>query len=60
METLIALLSVLGIAWHLIARYSLHVAPKTSGWPLLAVIALGGVPLAITMPHDLAAGDIEK
>lgn len=58
METLIAVLSVLGIACHLIARYGFHVAPRTSGWPLLTVIALGGAPLAVTMLRGIVAGEI--
>ncbi len=58
METLIAALSVLGIATYLIARCGLHVAPRTSGWPLLAVIALGGAPLAVTLLRGIVAGEI--
>ena len=58
METLIAALAVFGIAWHLITRYGWHVAPRTSGWPLLAVIALGGAPLAVTLLRGVVAGEI--
>ena len=58
METLIAALALFGIAWHLIARYSLHVSPGMARWPLLAVIALGGAPLAVTLLRGIVAGEI--
>ena len=58
METWIAVLAVLGIAWHLVARYGIHVSTRTAGWPLIAVIALGGVPLAVTMIRGIAADEI--
>ncbi len=58
METWIAVAAVLGISGHLIARHGFHLSAGTSAWPLLAVIALGGTPLALTMARGIAAGDI--
>ena len=44
-ETLIAALTLLAIALHLLFRHSLHLSARTSNFPLFAALLIGGVPL---------------
>ncbi len=41
----IAAMAIAAIAVHLVLRFGMAVSPTTAAWPLLAALALGGVPL---------------
>jgi heavy metal translocating P-type ATPase len=56
-ETWIALLSILGIAVYLVARFLLHVPPRLSNWSLIAVL-LAGTPLLFDLLKKLAAFEV--
>ena len=43
--TLIAVLAIAGILLHLLLRFGFHASTTTARAPLLAVLALGGIPL---------------
>ena len=47
--TIIAAAAVAAIGAHLISRFGLRANPRTSQVPLLAVLALGGIPLVIEL-----------
>jgi hypothetical protein len=44
-STIIAVLSILAIALHLLFRFGFRTAPGTCQIPLLATLVLGGLPL---------------
>ncbi len=47
--TTIAALAVMAIALHLALRFGFHVVPKWNRIPLLATLAIGGVPLIVEL-----------
>ncbi|MGN6507578.1 MAG: heavy metal translocating P-type ATPase [Tepidisphaeraceae bacterium] len=53
-EAAIAILAILGILIHLILRYAADVPVAWQNAPLLAVLALGGLPLVVTLAIRLA------
>jgi heavy metal translocating P-type ATPase len=56
-ETWIALLSILGIAVYLVARFLFHVPPRISNWSLIAVL-LTGTPLLFDLVKKLIALEV--
>jgi len=56
-ETWIALLSILGIAVYLVARFLLHLPPRLSNWSLIAVL-LAGTPLLFDLLKKLIAFEV--
>jgi hypothetical protein len=56
LERYIAAISVIAIAWHLIARYAFHAPAHLSEWPLIAALVIGGVPLTSTLLRGVAQG----
>src|SRR5258708_40330627 len=56
-DSLIATLTAIAIACHLILRFALHAAPQVALLPLYAAIALGGAPLIWTLVRKLLARD---
>src|SRR5258708_9454247 len=56
-DSLIATLTAIAIACHLILRFALHAAPQVALLPLYAAIALGGAPLIWTLVRKLFARD---
>jgi heavy metal translocating P-type ATPase len=55
-EMYIAALCVFTIAWHLIARYALHVSANAAARPLIVALVVGGAPLLITLISGALAG----
>ena len=51
--TVIAALSIVGIALHLVLRFGFHTAPGTYQIPLLATLVLGGLPLLYDLLRKL-------
>lgn len=49
----IALLALTGIAFHLALRFGLQIPAPARDWPLLAVLALGGTPLVVSLAAAL-------
>ncbi|HEX7681283.1 MAG TPA: HAD-IC family P-type ATPase, partial [Thermoanaerobaculia bacterium] len=56
-ETWIALLSILGIAVYLVARFLFHVPPRISNWSLIAVL-FAGIPLLFDLLKKLFALEV--
>ncbi len=52
----IAVIAILGIATHLILRYSLHWSKFQQNLPLLLVLILGGIPLVFVLIQKSLAG----
>jgi cation transport ATPase len=55
-STLIALFAALGIIAYLLSRYSLHLPLIQCRWILMAVLAVGGVPLVIGLTKKALTG----
>jgi P-type E1-E2 ATPase len=51
--TVIAALSIAAIFLHLVLRFGFHTTPRTSQIPLLATLALGGLPLLYDLLRKL-------
>ncbi|NOT45884.1 MAG: heavy metal translocating P-type ATPase [Acidobacteria bacterium] len=51
--TIIAVGAAVGILAHVALRYAFHVTPAVYQWPLLATLALGGVPLLYDLLRQL-------
>jgi hypothetical protein len=58
LERYIAAISIIAIAWQLIARYAFHAPAHLSEWPLIAALVIGGVPLTITLRRWVAQGQL--
>ncbi|MEP6715236.1 MAG: heavy metal translocating P-type ATPase [Terriglobia bacterium] len=54
---MIALLAALGIAAYLITRFLLHLPFTQCRWILIAVLAIGGAPLVISLARKAFAGE---
>ena len=54
-ETYIAILTVVAIATHLILRYIVQLPPQTCAVPLFIALAIGGIPILITLGKRLWA-----
>jgi heavy metal translocating P-type ATPase len=54
-ETYIAILALLGISTHLIARYVVGASPLVSLTPLYLTLAIGGIPLLFELSRRLLA-----
>lgn len=54
---IIAALSVFGIGTYLVLRYLLQVNAAQAGWVLLAVLAIGGIPLVVGLIRRVLAGE---
>jgi len=52
-STVIAALSVAGIATHLVLRFGFHTPPETSRVPLLATLVIGGLPMLYELLRKL-------
>lgn len=52
-ETYIAALALLGILTHVAMRYGWHADRTQSDWPLILTLALGGVPLIVSLFKEL-------
>ncbi len=50
---IIAALSLVGIATHLVLRFAFHAAPETHRLPLLATLVIGGLPLLYELLRKL-------
>jgi len=48
LERSVAAISIIAIAWHLIAWNVLHAPAHLSDWPLVAALIIAGAPLTIT------------
>jgi heavy metal translocating P-type ATPase len=55
--TTVALLTVTGIAVHLVLRYATGVPPNAWPYPLWFVLAAGGIPLLIPLTRKLLRGE---
>jgi heavy metal translocating P-type ATPase len=55
-EQYIAAMCIVAIAWHLIARFALHISGRTAAWPLIAALVIGGTPLILTLLRRIAHG----
>jgi heavy metal translocating P-type ATPase len=51
--TIIAALSVTGIALHVLLRFGVHASPTAVRWPLLATLGIGGTPLLYDLLRKL-------
>jgi heavy metal translocating P-type ATPase len=56
-ETWIAFAATAGIALHLLCRYLLPIPVGYSRWPLIFVLAVGGLPLVVDLARKAAAGE---
>lgn len=56
-NALIAAVAGFGIASYLVAHYMLKIGPAQANWLLLAVLAVGGIPLVIGLVRRLIAGE---
>jgi len=56
LERSIAAISMIAIAWHLIAWNVLHAPAHLSDWPLVAALIIAGTPLTITLLRRVAQG----
>jgi len=54
-SAIIAALSIVAIALHLILRYGIHTTPATYRIPLLAILVIGGLPLLYDLLRKLLA-----
>lgn len=54
-SAIIAALSIVAIALHLILRYGVHTTPATYRIPLLAILVIGGLPLLYDLLRKLLA-----
>ncbi|MBL9209812.1 MAG: heavy metal translocating P-type ATPase [Opitutaceae bacterium] len=52
-STIVAALSIVGILWHLGLRFGFHSTPQVARLPLLATLALGGLPLLYDLLRKL-------
>jgi heavy metal translocating P-type ATPase len=53
----VAALTTAGIFVHLVLRYGAGVTTTISQWPLLAVLAAGGIPLLVPLSRKLVKGE---
>ncbi|SFH56864.1 heavy metal translocating P-type ATPase [Planctomicrobium piriforme] len=56
-EIPIAALAVLGIAAHLVLRFALEASASVAAIPLNIVLALGGIPLVLSLTGNLIRGE---
>ena len=56
-HTVIAYLAIVGIVAHLILRYPLHASRAAWQAPLIAVLAVGGIPLVVRLTRKLLVGE---
>jgi len=54
---LIATITMIGIALHLVLRYALHSTPRIFDAPLFLILLLGGIPLVISLGRKVLARD---
>ncbi|MGZ4961115.1 MAG: heavy metal translocating P-type ATPase [Limisphaerales bacterium] len=52
----IASVALIGIAAHLVLRFGLSATPQIYNWPLLATLAIGGLPLVAELIYKAARG----